>query len=179
MGASAFPPAVLRRDVRAWPRLTDVLDAAVVATGALILTWALLVEPLLAQTGLSAAGMAVTVATPLLDVVLLVGVVQLALRKGVENPALRFLVVGVTCQVITDVAYSYLTLKGAYTNGMFIDAGWILAYGLFGVAALHPSMARIKPLPSSVAIRFSSRRIALLAAATLCAPAVLLADRLR
>src|SRR5207253_1374684 len=85
---------------RARPRLTDVLDSAVVATGALILVWALLVEPLLAQTGLSAAGMVVTVATPVLDVVLLVGVVQLALRKGVENPALRFLVVGVTCQVV-------------------------------------------------------------------------------
>ena len=163
---------------RARPRLTDVLDSAVVATGALILVWALLVEPLLAQTGLSAAGMAVTVATPVLDVVLLVGVVQLALRKGVENPALRFLVVGVTCQVVTDVAYSYLTLKGSYMNGMFIDAGWIVAYGLFGVAALHPSMARIKPLPSSVATRFSSRRIALLAAATLCAPVVMIADSL-
>jgi len=163
---------------RARPRLTDVLDSAVVATGALILVWALLVEPLLAQTGLSAAGMAVTVATPVLDVVLLVGVVQLALRKGVENPALRFLVVGVTCQVVTDVAYSYLTLKGAYTNGMFVDAGWIVAYGLFGVAALHPSMARIKPLPSSVATRFSSRRIALLVAATLCAPVVMIADSL-
>ncbi len=163
---------------RSRPRLADVLDSSVVAVGALILTWALLVEPLLAQTGLSAAGMAVTVATPVLDVVLLVGVVQLALRKGVENPALRFLVVGVTCQVVTDVAYSYLTLKGAYMNGMFIDAGWIVAYGLFGVAALHPSMARIKPLPSSVAIRFSSRRIALLAAATLCAPVVMIADSL-
>jgi len=79
---------------------------------------------------------------------------------------------------VTDVAYSYLSLKGAYTNGMFVDAGWIVAYGLFGVAVLHPSMARIKPLPSSVATRFSSRRIALLAAATLCAPVVMIADSL-
>jgi signal transduction histidine kinase len=161
---------------RARPRLADVLDSAVVAAGALIITWALLVEPLLAQSGLSTAGMAVTVATPVFDVLLLVGVVQLALRKGVENPALRFLVVGIVFQVVTDVAYSYLTLKGAYTNGMFVDAGWIAAYGLFGVAALHPSMALIKPVPSALAARFSSRRIALLAAATLCAPVVLIAD---
>jgi signal transduction histidine kinase len=118
----------------------------------------------------------VTVATPVLDVLLLVGVVQLALRKGVENPAIRFLVLGIAFQVVTDVAYSYLSLKGAYTNGMFVDAGWIAAYGLFGVAALHPSMAWIKPLPASVDVRFSSRRIALLAAATLCAPVVMIAD---
>jgi signal transduction histidine kinase len=163
---------------RSRPRLTDVLDSSVVAVGALILTWALLVEPLLSQTGLSAAGMAVTVATPVLDVLLLVGVVQLALRKGVENAALRFLVLGITFQVVTDVAYSYLTLKGGYTNGMFVDAGWIASYGLFGVAALHPSMARIKALPTAPTVRFSSRRIALLVAATLCAPLVMIADSL-
>ena len=161
---------------RTRPRLTDILDSAVVAVSALIVTWALLVEPLLAQTGLSAAGMAVTVATPLFDVLLLAGVVQLALRKGIENPALRFLVVGIAFQVVTDVAYSYLTLKGAYTNGMFVDAGWLAAYGLFGVAALHPSMAQIKPLPTSPSIRFSSKRIGLLAAATLCVPIVMIAD---
>jgi signal transduction histidine kinase len=161
---------------RTRPRLTDVLDCAVVAVGALIVTWALLVAPLLAQTELSAAGTAVTVATPVLDVLLLVGVVQLALRKGVENPALRLLVLGISFQVVTDVAYSYLTLKGAYTNGMFLDAGWIAAYGLFGVAALHPAMARIKPVPTTLGTRFSSKRIALLAAATLCAPVVMIAD---
>jgi signal transduction histidine kinase len=161
---------------RTRPSITDVLDSAVVAVSALIVTWALLVEPLLAQTGLSTAGMAVTVATPVLDVLLLLGVVQLALRKGVENPALRFLVLGIGFQVVTDVAYSYLTLKSAYTNGMLVDAGWLAAYGLFGVAALHRSMARIKPLPTSFAVRFSSRRIALLATATLCAPVVMIAD---
>jgi len=163
---------------RTRPRLTDVLDSAVVAVSALIVTWALLVDPLLNQTGLSAAGTAVTVATPVLDVLLLLGVVQLALRKGVENLALRFLVVGILFQVVTDVAYSYLTLKGAYMNGMFVDAGWLAAYGLFGVAALHPSMAHIKPVPSSLTVRFSSKRIALLAAATLCAPVVMIADSL-
>ena len=162
---------------RARPRLADVLDSAVVAVGAWIITWTLLVEPLFSQSGLSTAGMLVTEATPILDVILLVGVVQLALRKGFENPALRFLVLGIVFQVVTDVAYSYLTLKDAYMNGMFVDAGWIVAYGLFGVAALHPSMARIKPVPSA-AVRFSSRRIALLAAATLCVPVVMMAEAL-
>jgi signal transduction histidine kinase len=161
---------------RTRPRLTDVLDSAIVAASALIVTWALLVQPLLAQTGLSTAGMAVTVATPVFDVLLLVGVVQLTLRKGFENPALRFLVVGIVVQVVTDVAYSYLTLKGAYMNGMFVDAGWLAAYGLFGVAALHPSMALIKPVPAPVSARFTGRRIALLASATLCAPVVMIAD---
>lgn len=163
---------------RARPRLADVLDSAIVAAGAVIITWTLLVEPLFVQSGLSPAGMAVTEATPVLDVLLLVGVVQLALRKGVENPALRFLVIGIVFQVVTDIAYSYLTLKDAYMNGMFLDAGWIVAYGLFGVAALHPAMARIRPVPTSAGVRFSSRRILLLAAATLCAPVVMMVEAL-
>ena len=161
---------------RTRPRVTDVLDSAIVAASALIVTWALLVQPLLAQTGLSTAGMAVTVATPVFDVLLLVGAVQLTLRKGLGNPALRFLVAGIVFQVVTDVGYSYLTLKGAYTNGMFVDAGWLAAYGLFAVAALHPSMALIKPAPAPVSVRFTGRRIALLASATLCAPVVMIAD---
>ena len=163
---------------RSTPRLSDVLDSSIVAVSALIVTWAVLVEPLLAQTGLTAAGMAVTVATPVLDVLLLIGVVQLALRKGVENQALRFLVVGISFQVVADFTYSYLTLKGAYTNGMFVDAGWIVAYGLFGVAALHPSMASIRPLPRVAEARFSSWRIGLLAVAILSTPLVMIVDSL-
>src|ERR1051325_8278190 len=128
---------------RARPRLADVLDSAVVAVGAWILTWALLVEPLFSQSGLTTAGMVVTEATPVLDVILLVGVVQLALRKGFENPALRLLVVGIAFQVVT---------------------------------ALRPSRAGIKPVPTAAAVRFSSRRIMLLAAATLCAPVVLMEE---
>ena len=163
---------------RSRPRLSDILDSSIVAVGALIVTWAVLVRPLLGQTGLSTAGMAVTVATPVLDVLLLIGVVQLTLRKGVENQALRFLVVGITFQVVADFVYSYLNLKGAYTNGMFVDGGWIVAYGLFGVAALHPSMASIRPLPRVAEARFSSWRIGLLAAAILSTPLVMIVDSL-
>jgi signal transduction histidine kinase len=158
------------------PRLSDVLDSAIAAVAALILTWTVLVAPLLAQTGLSWAGMAVTVATPVLDSLLLIGIVQLSLRKGVDNPAVRFLVVGIGVQVAVDFVYSYLTLKGAYTNGMPVDGGWIVAYGLFGVAALHPSMARIQPLRRPAEARFSGWRVALLALAILLAPIVMIVD---
>jgi signal transduction histidine kinase len=163
---------------RGWgrPRLSDILDSSLVAVAALILTWAVLVEPMLAQTGLSTAGMTVTVASPVLDVLLLIGVVQLCLRKGVGNLALRLLVVGLACQVIADFVYSYLNLKGAYSNGMFVDAGWIVSYGLFGAAALHPSMAEIKALPRRTEGRFSAWRVGALATATMLTPATLLVD---
>src|SRR2546429_2406812 len=111
--------------------------------------------------------MTVTVASPVLDVLLLIGVVQLCLRRGVDNLALRLLVAGLASQVIADFVYSYLNLKNAYVNGMFVDAGWIVAYGLFGAAALHPSMAEIRTLPRRTESRFPGWRVGALATATM------------
>jgi hypothetical protein len=161
------------------PRLSDIFDLALVGTCAFVVTWAVLVDPLLSQSDLSAAGMAVTVATPVLDVLLLIGLVQLGLRNGLQNTALRALVVGLSVQVAADFVYSYLNLKDAYVNGMWVDAGWIIAYGLFGVAALHPSMTRIRPIPRRTEARFSAWRVVALAATTLLPSATLLIDYLQ
>src|SRR4029079_16031130 len=58
-------------------------------------------------------------------------------------------------------------------SGSAIDAGWILAYLLFGAAALHPSMGRTsEPAPATTS-KLTPGRLALLAAAALAAPAVL------
>jgi signal transduction histidine kinase len=180
---SAYPLLIASTFVLAhgWarPRLSDIFDLALVGACAFVVTWAVLVDPLLSQSDLSAAGMAVTVATPVLDVLLLIGLVQLGLRNGLQNTALRALVVGLSVQVAADFVYSYLNLKDAYVNGMWVDAGWIIAYGLFGVAALHPSMARIRPIPRRTEARFSAWRVVALAATTLLPSATLLIDYLQ
>ena len=75
--------------------------------------------------------------------------------------------VGAVALLVADAAYSYLSLKGAYTIGMILDAGWLTCFGLWGIAALHPSMARIGALararasrPVRLAHRSTARRTA-------------------
>ena len=59
---------------------------------------------------------------------------------------------------------------------MVIDAGWLACYALWGIAALHPSMTRIKSLPEQERVGLSPWRIAALLAATLVAPIVLIVE---
>ena len=52
--------------------------------------------------------------------------------------------------LVTDFAYGLLTLHGLYDHQLWLDAGWIGSYLLWGAAGLHPSMARLdQPAPGA------------------------------
>ena len=47
--------------------------------------------------------------------------------------------------LVADVGYDVLVLHDMYTPGGPIDAGWLVSYALFGIAAVHPSMNTVAP----------------------------------
>ena len=118
----------------------------IVALAAVVVATLFLLKPLLA-TSEPAFAKAIAVGFPVMDVLLLLALTQILFRQRVMNVALKAIVVGTGALLVADGAYSYLGLEGAYTSGMVIDAGWLACYALWGIAALHPSMARIKSLP--------------------------------
>jgi PAS domain S-box-containing protein len=157
---------------RGWGRLktTDLLDCATVAIPATLLVLQFLVRPLLAIDGDSAYETVLITVGPVGDLILFIALMQLGFRSRLSNFAVRCFIVGMAFEVATDFAYSYLNLKSAYTSGTWIDAGWLIAFTLFAVAALHPSMAKIKPVSREQMARFSGSRAALLTAAVLVSP---------
>ena len=159
--------------MRGWgrPRLRDLLDGAVISVAAAIVIWVALVGPL-ARGTLSSYATTVSVAEPVADVALLLAFTQLVLRGRAASVALRLVTASVAFQLVADFVYGYLNFRGAYANGMPLDAGWLAAYVLWGVAALHPSMGRIQTLPARVD-ELSRRRIAVLALSLGAPPAVL------
>jgi two-component system, cell cycle sensor histidine kinase and response regulator CckA len=159
------------------PRVGELLDAGIVALAAGVVSTLFLLEPLLSTSDgtflkLIAGGI------PVLDVVLLIAVTQLLFRGRMTNFALRAFVVGAAALLVADAVYAYLALQGTYTTGMIIDAGWLACYGLWGIAALHPSMVRIGTLPERERVNLSGWRIGALLAALLVAPIVLFARSL-
>jgi signal transduction histidine kinase len=108
--------------------------------------------------------------------VLLAGLTQLVFRGRVASFALRCIVVAIISTLVADPVYSYLSLKGTYSLGMPVDAGWLILYALWGIAALHPSMARMASLPVRKADTLSLWRVGALLTALLAAPAVLIAE---
>jgi len=61
------------------------------------------------------------------------------------------MIVAIMSTLAADPIYSYLSLEDTYSIGMPVDAGWLILYGLWAVAALHPSMARMASLPETKA----------------------------
>jgi diguanylate cyclase (GGDEF)-like protein len=80
-----------------------------------------------------------------------------------------------TLLVASDAIYSAMVIHGSYQFGSWIDAGWMIGYVLLGAAALHPSMTDAQAESDAVATHRSIGRVrlALLAVATLTAPALI------
>ena len=151
--------------VRGWgrPRIGNMLDAAIVSLGAGAVSLLFLLTPLV-STSEPAFAKAIAIGFPVLDFVMLVALTQLMFRGRSMNFSLKAVLVAMGALLVADAAYSYLALESAYTNGMTIDGGWMIGYALFGIAALHPSMARIRSLKEHEAAGLSVWRIGALLA---------------
>src|SRR5205823_4613413 len=109
------------------------------------------------------------------DLALFVIFTQLAFRNSAKSFSVRCLALGLAILIPTDWLYAYMSLQGTYHAGMWLDAGWLVCYGLCGTAALHPSMGRSLP-PLAPYVRLSWPRIGLLAGAMLVPAAALVVD---
>jgi signal transduction histidine kinase len=68
---------------------------------------------------------------------------------------------------------------GAYASGDWVDATWLLSYVLWATAALHPSMRELSEPRREPTLRVGRARVAVLAAALLTVPLVVLVQALR
>jgi signal transduction histidine kinase len=162
---------------RGWgrPRIGDLLDGAIIAAAAAAIAAPVLLQPLFAS-GSSTFETAIVVGFPVADFLMAIILVQLIFRAGIRNVSLRFFMVGMVALLIADAVYSYLNAHSGYTTGMAIDAGWLANYALWGLAALHPSMADIRSVPPRQVRRLSGSRIGLLVTALLAAPIALMVE---
>jgi diguanylate cyclase (GGDEF)-like protein len=155
-----------------------LIDAAIIATGLGLLSWTFLMKPIAADPSLSLPERLISLAYPLGDVLLLVMAARLATSPGARTVAYRLLGLALVLLLGADIGYAVLNLVSSYDGGL-IDAGWLLSYVVWGTAALHPSMRSLSEVAPDRARRFSHRRLALLAATSLIAPAVLAWQGLR
>ncbi len=151
----------------------SIIDPIIVAVGVGMLAWVFLMKPYVEDPSLTLLERLVSITYPLMDVLLLAFVVRLLLVPGRRPPAYYALSVGLVSLLIFDAAYATMTLAGTYRTGSPLDALELLCYVLFGVAALHPSMAELSETVLYPETKLTRRRLALLSAASLMAPGVL------
>jgi len=154
---------------RDWPSL---IDAGIVTVGIAIVGWTFLVEPHLARER-SGVVTALALAFPLMDVLLVSLAARMMLGPGPRSPAFEMVTTALLFQLVGDALYGYASLHGWYRAGDPVDLLFVASAILLGTAALHPSMVQLtEPIPDPEQ-RLSGKRLALLSAATLMAPAML------
>src|SRR5919204_1735124 len=154
-------------------RRVGMIDAAILASAFGVVQWIFLMSRLVHS---SDPGLRVDGAYTGMDVLLVSGLAVFALTPSWRLRSYRLLAAALVCLLAADEVFA--TNPDHYGNASWNDTLYLLSYVLWGAAALHPSMARLARRRAPVRPRLSALRLAVLAAALLTAPFVLLLQRL-
>ena len=142
-----------------------LLDAAILTTAVAILSWTFFIRPLTIDTELDPLSLAITLAYPVADLLLIGVAMGLLTTPGARTPAFRMLGVSLVALLVADQIYAFQNLDESYVAGGALDSVYLIAYILFGTAVLHPSMRRLTdPAPVAVTWLGPVRMICLAAA---------------
>jgi hypothetical protein len=112
-----------------------ILDIGIILISAVLIFWTTLVSSISTNIFLP---LSLTLYYIIRDFVLFFLVLNLILRqptKRMRDPFM-LLIGGILAYIITDTSFSYLFLNNAYISGSLIDAGWIIAFILIGLAGI-------------------------------------------
>jgi diguanylate cyclase (GGDEF)-like protein/PAS domain S-box-containing protein len=154
---------------RDWPSL---IDAGIVTVGVAVVGWTFLVQPRLMEDS-SALETATALAFPVMDVLLVSLAARMVLGPGLRSPAFAMVTTALLFQLVADALYGFGSLHNWYRVGDPIDLLFVLGAVLWGTAALHPSMVELTEPNPDPEQRLSGKRLAVLSAASLMAPAML------
>lgn len=155
--------------------LPSLLDAALLAVAAGMLSWLYLLAPT-AQAQVPTLAKAAALTYPMMDLAMFAVALRLMLGSGRRPAAFLLLSANLLAFFTADSIYVLQQLSGTYTAGNFIDAIWLAGNLALGAAALHPTMSRVGEPATVVDPAPGPARILALCAAALVAPATLLVE---
>jgi diguanylate cyclase len=149
--------------------LASVIDAGVIAIAVFVLSWLLIMDTYIVDEGLSLPARLISLAYPVMDVLLVAVSVRLVAVARTRAPSFYLIGASVLCLLSADTLYALAQLSGGYSTGGPVDTGWLLFYLLFGAAALHPSMSTLSTRNDKPPV-LTRNRIAVLTLATTMVP---------
>lgn len=162
----------------------SLIDPLVIAIGFGLLFWVYFMEPYLVKAfagnpSVTPVSILTAVAYPSMDLLLLAVLMRTLLVNKKRPPAYRLLGAGLGLLLVSDIVWTVAQAMLSSRLIGLVDIGFLLFLALFGAAASHPSMAVLfEPVPP-VEAKLTRPRLALLAGASLMAPAVLALQALR
>lgn len=131
-------------------RLKVLIDAGIVIIAAISIFWVFLIAPVIVSKEAINLRLALSVAYPVMDLVLFVALMEVLSRK-LRSPGagpLFFLVLSIAATIITDVIFSIQIRNGTYVSGSILDTGWLVSRMLLGLAGVM--LASSSPIDSTI-----------------------------
>jgi diguanylate cyclase (GGDEF)-like protein len=136
----------LGRDPNQERRREDNTDAAIIALGALAISWHLVMASYAGDSSMTPEARFALLSYPILDIVLVFVVLRSLVFGLGERPYRRILAAGLIITSASDFICSLPALHNSSLTARPLDAGFLVAYVLVGAAALHPSVAEATPV---------------------------------
>lgn len=114
-----------------------LLDIGIIILSALIILWVTITSSVLGSTN-DFLPLSLTLYYVIRDFVLFFLIINLIYINTTKRTRYPFLILlgGIVAYIITDAAFSYLFLSGMYVSNSLINAGWVIAFILTGLAGI-------------------------------------------
>jgi diguanylate cyclase len=116
-------------------RIRLILDGLIVAASLFLVSWVTVIESVFQAGGDSRLALAVSLAYPVADVVIIT--IAWASTVVAYRPSMGLLVAGLIIIALSDSVFTAMTAVNDYFTGSLIDLGWLAGCGVLGLAALR------------------------------------------
>jgi two-component sensor histidine kinase len=119
-------------------RLTNGLDLSIVFLAAGLLYWNFLIGPLAVTKSIDWLSLLISVAYPILDLVLFAALMLMIYRKQnmLSVPAQALLIASISIKIVLDTFFCSQLVSGTYVSGTILDLSAQIAFITFGLAGL-------------------------------------------
>ena len=102
-----------------------LLDAAILTTAMAILSWTFLIQPQVTGTELDTMSLAISLAYPVADLILIGVAMGLLTTPGARTVSFRLLAGSLALLVVADQVYAIQNLEGTYVSGSRLDSVYL------------------------------------------------------
>jgi diguanylate cyclase len=151
----------------------ELIDGVIVCVAAASAALVLLALPVVDSLGWSAFTVLLG-AYPVIDVAVVFVAVLLYWTSANRVVSFWLLALTMTAMLVGDIGYAYIGTHGQVVGGSLMDLPFVLAFGCFGAAALHPSMTELSDIQPRPVQSWSRARLVVLVPALLVPSLVLI-----
>lgn len=132
-------------------QIKALIDAGIVTVASSLVFWAFIVGPIVSSSGETDLGLVVSVAYPVMDLVVFAALMEMIFRK-LSYPLSKSLILlasGLIVVLIADITFMIQTQQGTYVSSSLPDTSWLISDMLFWLAGVMQANSKSPNQPTA------------------------------